>query len=59
MDASGRWTDGKPFLTEYSLPPFPVKRPVVYTESEDLISWTDGSQLIKSDLVDESQTADL
>ena len=55
MDASGRWTDGKPFLTEYSLPPFPLKRPVVYTESEDLVTWTDGKQLIKPDLDDQPQ----
>ena len=45
----GRRTD---FVTEYGLDPFPRKRPVSYTESEDLIHWTPGEQVMKPDTDD-------
>lgn len=36
-------------------PPFPRKRPAVYTESEDLIHWTHGEQVIPPDTEDPFQ----
>jgi hypothetical protein len=52
MDASGRWTDGKPYITMHAPAPFPRKRPVVYSESTDLINWTDEEQVIKTSTAD-------
>ena len=46
MDENGNWK-GQPWLTEQSLGEFPRKRPVIYTESEDLINWTPGEHIIK------------
>ena len=55
MERTGLWKGGVAFLTEYALPPFPRKRPVVYTESEDLIHWTHGEQVITPDTEDPFQ----
>ena len=55
MDSSGRWTEDKPFVTEYSMPPFPRKRPVVYTESTDFANWTPSEQIIKPTTSDPPQ----
>ena len=44
LDEFGNWKEGIRHVTEYALDPFPRKRPVVYTESEDLHNWTAGSR---------------
>ena len=48
VERAGLWTGRTDFVTEYALDPFPRKRPVSYTESEDLIHWTPGEQVIKT-----------
>ena len=47
IDESGDWK-GVPWLTDYSLGSFPRKRPVVYTESEDLVHWSREEQILKT-----------
>ena len=55
LDEFGNWKGGIRHVTEYALDPFPRKRPVVYTESEDLHNWTAGEQIIKPDTSDPFQ----
>ena len=55
LDEFGNWKGGIRHVTEYALDPFPRKRPVVYTESEDLHNWTAGKQIIKPDTSDPFQ----
>ena len=55
LDEFGNWKGGNRHVTEYALDPFPRKRPVVYTASEDLHNWTAGEQIIKPDTSDPFQ----
>ena len=48
VERAGLWKGRTDFVTEYGLDPFPRKRPVSYTESEDLIHWTPGEQVMKT-----------
>ena len=48
VQRAGLWQGRTDFVTEYGLDPFPRKRPVAYTESEDLIHWTPGEQVLKT-----------
>ena len=52
IERAGLWKGRTDFVTEYGLDPFPRKRPVSYTESEDLIHWTPGEQVMKPDTDD-------